>query len=203
MIVIANIYCIAIISKKKKLKYCTAIKFYKFQTIPPVETTVKERLKKYIKYKNLTAKEFCISINVSPGFISGMRESIQPDKLYSIAIKYPDLNIGWLMTSVGSMINVESISKGINANYQGTFSEPVGVIVGGGRIGNDSNPCKSDPVGEEFAKVVNENIKLQMENEHLKMSLKLKEDILREKDAIIGMKNERIEMLIEEKRSKE
>lgn len=70
-----------------------------------METSVKERLRYFLKINNIKAVDFCRSIGVSLGFISGMRESIQPDKLKSIAIKYPNLNISWLMTGIGEMGN--------------------------------------------------------------------------------------------------
>lgn len=70
-----------------------------------MENSVKERLKLFLKDLNIKGVDFCKSIGVSPGFIAGMRESIQPDKLKSIAILYPSLNIGWLMTGEGEMIN--------------------------------------------------------------------------------------------------
>lgn len=69
-----------------------------------MEESVKERLKLFLKESKIKGTDFCESIGVSSGFISGMRESIQPDKLKSIAIKYPDLNIGWLMTGQGDML---------------------------------------------------------------------------------------------------
>lgn len=69
-----------------------------------METSVKERLKSFLKESKIKGIDFCASIGVSSGFIAGMRESIQPDKLKSISIKYPDLNIGWLMTGQGEML---------------------------------------------------------------------------------------------------
>jgi hypothetical protein len=56
-----------------------------------------------LKKKSIKDSDFCRAIGVSQGYISGMRKSIQPDKLKSIAINYPSLNIGWLMTGVGNM----------------------------------------------------------------------------------------------------
>ena len=77
-----------------------------------IESTVKDRLIQFIESQKITKTEFCKTINVSTGYISGMRESIQPDKLKSIAINYPSLNIGWLMTGIGDMLN-ETISNSI------------------------------------------------------------------------------------------
>ena len=73
-----------------------------------MEDSVKERLKLFLRNYNIKAVDFCRSIGVSSGFISGMRESIQPDKLKSIAINYPCLDIGWLLTGIGEMEKVES-----------------------------------------------------------------------------------------------
>lgn len=69
-----------------------------------METTVKKRLTQYVSYKKMSKSEFCRSINVSNAFISSIRESIQPNKLKSIALNYPDLNISWLMTGIGEML---------------------------------------------------------------------------------------------------
>lgn len=76
-----------------------------------MESTVKERLKAFLKKNNIKAVEFCNAIGVSSGFIAGMRESIQPDKLKSIAINYPSLDIAWLMTGISTSVKTDS---GIN-----------------------------------------------------------------------------------------
>jgi len=66
--------------------------------------TVKNRLEQYISYKGIKKAEFCRIINVSTAFISSMRVSIQPDKIKSIALAFPDLNIKWLITGLGDML---------------------------------------------------------------------------------------------------
>lgn len=75
-----------------------------------MEYSVKDRLKLFLRDSNIKAVDFCKLIEVSSGFISGMRESVQPDKLKSIAIKYPDLSIGWLMTGIGNMSKSNAVS---------------------------------------------------------------------------------------------
>ncbi|MEA4981451.1 MAG: hypothetical protein VB066_01910 [Paludibacter sp.] len=79
--------------------------------------TVKERIKAFIKWKKLNISAFCESIGVSNAYISSMRVSIQPDKLKSIALKYPELNIDWLLTGKGEMI-ID------NDNYQLSDNKP-------------------------------------------------------------------------------
>lgn len=97
------------------------------------KTTVKSRLSEYLKSKQISKSEFGRRIGVSSAFVSSMRTSIQPDKIKSIAIHFPDLNTDWLMTGEGSMLR-PSVSQtagdgSVNvANVNGN---------GNGRIGAD------------------------------------------------------------------
>jgi len=77
--------------------------------------SVKERITKYIEYKKITKIAFCSAINVSNAFISSMRQSIQPDKIQRIALKFPDLNTGWLLTGEGEMLKSPEISPKISS----------------------------------------------------------------------------------------
>ena len=92
-----------------------------------MELSVKERLKLFLKQNGIKASTFCASIDVSQGFISSMRESIQPDKLKSIAIKYPMLDIGWLMTGEGNMINTSFLSNNPNIGNNSKIGGGIGV----------------------------------------------------------------------------
>ncbi len=70
--------------------------------------SVKERLIEYIEYKQITKSAFCDTIGVSKAFISSMRQSIQPDKIKSIALNFEDLNTGWLLTGEGEMLKTKN-----------------------------------------------------------------------------------------------
>jgi transcriptional regulator with XRE-family HTH domain len=69
-----------------------------------METTVKQRLEQFLESKNISKSEFGRLIGVSSAYISSMRKSIQPDKLESIALKFPELNIEWLLNGTGLML---------------------------------------------------------------------------------------------------
>lgn len=75
--------------------------------------SVKERIILFVKHKRITATAFCESIGVSKAFISSMRTSLQPDKIKSISLHYPELNIDWLITGEGQMIKQGYVSKSI------------------------------------------------------------------------------------------
>jgi hypothetical protein len=78
--------------------------------------SVKDRLKKFVKYSNLTVKAFEISINVSNGYVNNMSKSIGIDKLELVLEKYSNLNLEWLITGKGEMIK----STGLNAAAEQT-----------------------------------------------------------------------------------
>ena len=69
-----------------------------------METSVKERIKEFVKFKKIPVRQFCLSIGVSESFVSNMVKSIQPDKIYNISQQYPELNIEWLLTGKGEML---------------------------------------------------------------------------------------------------
>lgn len=87
--------------------------------------TVKERIIRYIKYKGISIREFCRTVDVSATYVNSMRNSIQPDKLAKIAIKYPDLNTGWLLTGEGEMLRPSAILPPIERNILVDISSDV------------------------------------------------------------------------------
>ncbi len=68
------------------------------------EYTVKQRLIDFLEAKKISKTEFGRRIGVSAAFVSSMRKSIQPDKIKSIAIEFPELNTEWLLTGEGEML---------------------------------------------------------------------------------------------------
>ena len=70
-----------------------------------METTVKQRLLDFIYHLRVTQKDFCDALGVSNSYVHSIRKSIAPDKLSKIRESYPDLNIEWLLTGKGEMLN--------------------------------------------------------------------------------------------------
>lgn len=65
---------------------------------------VKDRLKKFLKYKNITASAFEKKIGAANGYVSGMINTIGPKYLDIILTSYPDLNRNWLLYGEGEML---------------------------------------------------------------------------------------------------
>lgn len=70
-----------------------------------METDVKSRIIKFLKYKNISASQFSQQIGASRNYVSSMSKSVQPDKLHSISIQFPELNIEWLLIGKGEMLH--------------------------------------------------------------------------------------------------
>lgn len=72
-----------------------------------METTVKQRLIRFIKYKRLSQKKFEEAVGVSNGYVNNISKGIGADKLQRILGVYPELNQTWLLTGEGEMLNTE------------------------------------------------------------------------------------------------
>lgn len=105
---------------------------------------MKQRIKEYLKYKGVKIIEFSATIGVSNAYISSIKKSIQPDKLTRIQECYPDLNIEWLVTGRGNMLNTpQHMSVINNGTNSGTMGNNVCVHTG--------TPCPSADDTEEMS----------------------------------------------------
>lgn len=74
-----------------------------------MESNVKQRLIEFINKQGCNIHSFEVELGFSNGYIRNMRKSMQPDKIEKIALKYPQLNIAWLLTGEGEMLKDTSI----------------------------------------------------------------------------------------------
>lgn len=88
--------------------------------------SVKERLIKFAKSQERSVRAFENKAGLGYGYINSIRVSIQPDKIKSIASNYPILNIDWLLTGDGKMLNIEAGKDDKNH----VVNEPVAEIYG-------------------------------------------------------------------------
>ena len=85
-----------------------------------MEDTVKQRLLDFIYYLRISQKEFCDRLNVSNSYIHSIRKSLSHDKISKIKEAYPELNIEWLLTGKGNMLNSSAgITMTNTGNIQG------------------------------------------------------------------------------------
>lgn len=66
--------------------------------------TIRERIKEFIKYLNISEREFCRSIGVSPAYVQAVRNKINTATREAMEAAYPLLNTEWVLTGRGSML---------------------------------------------------------------------------------------------------
>ena len=67
-------------------------------------TTIKDRTLEFIKYKNISVKEFETICGLSNGYVTNMRKGYGADKLNNVLSAYPELSRDWLLYNEGEMI---------------------------------------------------------------------------------------------------
>lgn len=66
--------------------------------------SVKNRLIEFIKYLNISMRQFEEECGMCNGYIQHMRKGVGKNKLANILNKYPQLNRDWLIYGEGEMI---------------------------------------------------------------------------------------------------
>ena len=69
-----------------------------------METTVKERIMKFIDSQELSINKFEKEAGLSVGYLRQLRKEPSPTKIKSIIKAFPNLNENWLLTGQGSML---------------------------------------------------------------------------------------------------
>ena len=70
-----------------------------------MNTTVKDRLFAFIAYKGIKKNKFETMCGLSHRYVSNISRSIQPDIIEKISLTFPELNMGWVLTGQGEMLN--------------------------------------------------------------------------------------------------
>lgn len=73
---------------------------------------VKERMIEFIEFLQIGQKKFADKVGLSNGFVNNIGPSITTTSLNKIAKAYPNLNINWLLTGKGHMMNITDIFLG-------------------------------------------------------------------------------------------
>lgn len=119
------------------------------------------RLQEFILYKKVAITVFESTCDIKRNVISAAIKnngSIGSDKLSKISTTYPELNMDWLLSGKGEMLNI-SIEKNLNVQQNN----------GDG----DNNHCILN-VGEANEKLQ----QLEAENRYLKKEIELKDKII-------------------------
>lgn len=67
-------------------------------------SSIKERVKEFLRYLNIGQLAFENETGLSRGFVNKIGYSLNRSSVEKISERYPELNIAWLKTGVGSML---------------------------------------------------------------------------------------------------
>lgn len=73
------------------------------------DSTPRERLRKYIAYRGLSVSAFENSAGLSSGYVATIGRALQDATIGKIGRVFPDLNIDWVLTGDGEMLNGYSV----------------------------------------------------------------------------------------------
>ena len=96
------------------------------------DTTVKQRLLRYLKTKRISQSEFTRNLGVSSTDIGAMRKGVPAERLKKITELYPDLNRDWLLYGEGEMLldGSHDAESSLPSEYE-TLLLPVEAFAGG------------------------------------------------------------------------
>ena len=142
-----------------------------------MQDTAKQRLIEYIKYKDITQRDFSNRVGLSSGYVNAIRKGISSDTLHKIAMQFPDLNTGWIITGEGNMLK----------QVQQVGDNNSGVLINGN---NSNSPIDNRHYYSDSPDVLKAQIELLDER------IKEKDAQIKEKDAQIKEKDAQINSLL-------
>lgn len=87
------------------------------------EMTIKERLRKFVHFRDLKDYEFETTIKVARGFLSSDSEP-NGKAIVSILTAFPDINPDWLILGAGEMTRTEKTPSTPNLTTAGKIQSP-------------------------------------------------------------------------------
>ncbi|MDR1226268.1 MAG: hypothetical protein LBK47_05140 [Prevotellaceae bacterium] len=76
--------------------------------------SIKSRLKYFLKHLEIGQNKFEAYVGIANGYIASKSVTIASDILEKISMKYPNLNLEWLITGKGEMLREPNTHTGKN-----------------------------------------------------------------------------------------
>ncbi|MFV0587404.1 hypothetical protein [Bacteroides reticulotermitis] len=88
---------------------------------------VKNRISEFVKYKNVSRRQFLITCGFSESYFNNISKGISYEAIEKIKKAYPELNMPWLILGEGEMLKISSaevqLSDEKEKEYKGTIKE--------------------------------------------------------------------------------
>lgn len=104
--------------------------------------SVQERLMQFLKYKHLSKLAFANSIGRSPSYVTNMVTSIGGESAKIIERVYPELNMKWVLTGEGEMLNNSSSLEKTCQSYANNTVLVIPIAAQAGRLNEFTESIK-------------------------------------------------------------
>lgn len=108
-----------------------------------MESSVKQRIMEFLKYKGIGQGKFEKEVGLSNGYMNQLRHSPGADKLQMILSTYPELDEIWLRTGKGDMIKSNGSNKS-NSSSAITYFPNVDGSMGGVQFIENPDEMRQD-----------------------------------------------------------
>jgi hypothetical protein len=75
---------------------------------------MKKRLVEFLNYLNIGQNKFAKNVGLSGGYFSTIKDNITVETVKKILSVYPELNVRWLLTGEGEMLNNSQHLENVN-----------------------------------------------------------------------------------------
>ena len=179
--------------------------------------SVKDRIIQYLNSEGISVTKAEALLGWSKGALL-KANSISSDRLGEFILRFDNINLKWLLTGKEPMLKPAPSSSvyqsGTNANYQGTFTEPIHTQIGdvggdsiiggikgdGNAVGAGSSVSSGENGNPEVVELRKEMKRLRDENSMLKQEIEIQRKLNIElHNSLIEEKERMIKILLERK----
>lgn len=84
---------------------------------------VSERIKQFTQWKGVTVSAFERTCGFSHGYVNGIRRRPSDKACATIALRFPELSIRWMLSGRGAMLTPEASPAGLESSERTRFED--------------------------------------------------------------------------------
>ena len=88
-----------------------------------MENNIKGRLLKFIESRSISVRRFEIECGFPNAYVSNLKRTMTPTRVEALSKRFPELNIVWLMTGSGEMLNTPHTSISPASDTENNIAE--------------------------------------------------------------------------------
>lgn len=86
---------------------------------------VKNRISEFVKYKNVSRRQFLITCGFSESYFNNISKGISYEAIEKIKKAYPELNMPWLILGEGEMLKTASVEVLLSSDKEQEYKDAI------------------------------------------------------------------------------